>query len=112
MHLSASSGPETDLFVPSAASTGGATITDVDMLVDGPQPYAAVETGAGGAGHGRLLSIDDAVLLASALARHVGPLMEDPYLVSRYVLPMFQVQLLSTSAAQHCMCYMLDPTLV
>jgi hypothetical protein len=109
VHLSASSGPETDLLVPAAASAGSATISDVDMLVAGPQTSVAMETGAGGVGHGRLLSMDDAVLLASALARHLGPLLEDLYLVSRYVLPTFQVRLLSMFATQQCMCTVLDP---
>ena len=71
------------------------------MLVDGPQAYSAMETGAGGTGQGRLLSTDDAVLLASALARHLGPLMEDPYLVSRYVLPTFQVRIRWASGEVH-----------
>ena len=79
-----------DVFAPpSAAATAAcATMDDIDMLVDGP--YAAGKDTD--ADPRRLLSADDAVLLAAALARHLGPLVEHPYLVSRYVLPMLQVR--------------------
>ena len=80
-----------EVFAPpsAAANAASATIDDIDMLVDGTHAYAAEKDTD--AEPRRLLSADDAVLLAAALARHLGPLMEDSYLVSRYVLPMLEV---------------------
>ena len=90
-----------EVFVPpsAAATATGATIDDIDMLVDGPHAYAADKDAT--ADPRRLLSVDDAVLLAAALARHLGPLLEDPYLVSHYVLPMLQVQSLFSWCTSH-----------
>jgi len=96
VRLSAPSGEQAqrsaDAFVPpsAAATAADATIDDIDMLVDGPHAYAPDKDA--NADPRRLLSVDDAVLLAAALARRLGPLLEDSYLVSRYVLPMLQVQ--------------------
>ena len=96
VRLSAPSGDaeqRADVFVqpPAAATAAGATINDIDMLVDAPHAYAA-DKDTDADPRRPLLSADDAVLLAAALARHLGPLMEDSYLVSRYVLPVLQVQ--------------------
>jgi len=96
VRLSAPSGEQAEqsgeVFMPpsSAATAAGATIDDIDMLVDGPHAYAGDKDAH--ADPRRLLSVDDAVLLAAALARRLGPLLEDSYLVSHYVLPMLQVQ--------------------